>query len=583
MFKTIKRIINWCGEFRGRLYIGFVFSFFSTWFAAMPVIIAAYTVSILITAKRDGMPFDTKWIGLSLLGMIVLIFLRFLFDYLRARYQEGISYELVARDRLAVGESLKRVSLGYFAQTDTGDILNSITTGLHTLENMGIRMINDFVGGYLNFLCIFLFLFTVSPVVSLISLAGVIVSFLFLLRVSAHSVQNAPMASAAGRALTGAALEYAKGLPVVKSFGQDGAAMAAFKAACEDSRNINLKIEWGFTPSSCAHQLALKIASVGLIAESCYLGMTGQMDLFLMLTCCFLSFGIFAGLETISDSAHVLGVINEAMDHLDALKEEHYIDADGKDIRLSGYEICFQNVDFGYDERRVLHNVSFTIPEQTTTAIVGPSGSGKTTICNLIARFYDVNNGSVTVGGHDVREFTCDSLLKNISMVFQNVYLFHDTIRANICFGKPDATEEEMIRAAKKACCHDFIMALPDGYDTVIGEGGGTLSGGEKQRISIARAMLKDAPIIILDEATASLDPENEHLIQSAITELTKGKTIIIIAHRLATIEQADQILVVDDGSIAECGTHEELVARKGKYQDFVKIRERAEGWRLEK
>lgn len=220
MFKTIKRIINWCGEFRGRLYIGFVFSFFSTWFAAMPVIIAAYTVSILITAKRDGMPFDTKWIGLSLLGMIVLIFLRFLFDYLRARYQEGISYELVARDRLAVGESLKRVSLGYFAQTDTGDILNSITTGLHTLENMGIRMINDFVGGYLNFLCIFLFLFTVSPVVSLISLAGVIVSFLFLLRVSAHSVQNAPMASAAGRALTGAALEYAKGLPVVKSFGE---------------------------------------------------------------------------------------------------------------------------------------------------------------------------------------------------------------------------------------------------------------------------------------------------------------------------------------------------------------------------
>lgn len=583
MFKTIKRIIDWCGEFRGRLYIGFIFSFFSTWFAAMPVIIAAYAVSLLITAKRDGMPFDTKWIGLSLLGMAALIFLRFLFDYLRARFQEGISYELVARDRLAVGESLKRVSLGYFAQTDTGDILNSITTGLHTLENMGIRMINDFVGGYLNFLCIFLFLSAVSPVVSLITLAGVIVSFLFLLCVSAHSVKNAPRASAAGRALTGAALEYAKGLPVVKSFGQDGASMAAFKAACEESRNINLKIEWSFTPSSCAHQLALKTASVGLIAESCYLGMTGRMDLFLMLTCCFLSFGIFAGLETISDSAHVLGVINEAMDHLDALKEEHYIDAGGKEICLSGYEIRFQNVDFGYDERKVLQNVSFTIPERTTTAIVGPSGSGKTTICNLIARFYDVNSGSITVGGHDVREFTCDSLLKNISMVFQNVYLFHDTIRANICFGKPDATEEEMVAAAKKACCHEFIMALPDGYDTVIGDGGGTLSGGEKQRISIARAMLKDAPIIILDEATASLDPENEHLIQSAITELTKGKTIIIIAHRLATIEQADQILVVDDGRIAECGTHEELVAKKGKYQDFVKIRERAEGWRLEK
>mgnify|MGYP000326406992 FL=1 len=238
-------------------------------------------------------------------------------------------------------------------------------------------------------------------------------------------------------------------------------------------------------------------------------------------------------------------------------------------------------MDFGYDSRQVLHDVSFTIPEHTSTAIVGPSGSGKTTICSLLARFYDPDSGSISVGGHDIRQLTCDSLLSNISMVFQNVYLFHDTIRANICFGKPDATEQEMIAAAKKACCHDFIMALPQGYDTVIGEGGGTLSGGEKQRISIARAMLKDAPIIILDEATASVDPENEHLIQSAISELTRGKTIITIAHRLATIEQADQILVVDDGRIVEQGTHAQLIRQPGRYQQFVRIREKAEGWNL--
>ena len=238
-------------------------------------------------------------------------------------------------------------------------------------------------------------------------------------------------------------------------------------------------------------------------------------------------------------------------------------------------------MDFGYDSRQVLHDVSFTIPEHTSTAIVGPSGSGKTTICSLLARFYDPDSGSISVGGHDIRQLTCDSLLSKISMVFQNVYLFHDTIRANICFGKPDATEQEMIAAAKKACCHDFIMALPQGYDTVIGEGGGTLSGGEKQRISIARAMLKDAPIIILDEATASVDPENEHLIQSAISELTRGKTIITIAHRLATIEQADQILVVDDGRIVEQGTHAQLIRQPGRYQQFVRIREKAEGWNL--
>ena len=295
----------------------------------------------------------------------------------------------------------------------------------------------------------------------------------------------------------------------------------------------------------------------------------------------FFSFGIFASLEPTSDSAHTLGVIDDAMDQLDALRGEQFIDAAGREIALTHYDIAFRNVDFGYDSRQVLKNVSFTIPEQTSTAIVGPSGSGKTTICSMLTRFYDPQSGSITVGGHDLREFTCDVLLSNISMVFQNVYLFHDTIRANILFGRPDASEEEMIEAAKKARCHEFIMALPDGYDTVVGEGGGTLSGGEKQRISIARAILKNAPIIILDEATASVDPENEHLIQQAISELTRGKTIITIAHRLATIRNADQILVVDDGRIAERGTHAELVQQDGLYKRFTSIREQAEGWRI--
>ena len=220
-------------------------------------------------------------------------------------------------------------------------------------------------------------------------------------------------------------------------------------------------------------------------------------------------------------------------------------------------------------------------PEGSTTAIVGPSGSGKTTICNLIARFYDVTQGSITLGGTDIRKYSLDSLLSNISMVFQNVYLFNDTIRANICFGREGVSEEEMIEAAKKARCHDFIMELPDGYDTVIGEGGGTLSGGQKQRISIARAILKNSPIIILDESTASIDPENEHLIQGALSELSRDKTVIIIAHRLATIEAAGQILVVDDGRIAERGRHEELLRNGGKYAGFVKIRQEAENWQI--
>jgi len=581
MFNTIKRIINWCGEFKGKLYIGFIFSFFSGWFAAMPIIIAAYMVGLLIEDARGGNKFDTKWIGLSLLLIALFIFLRFLFDYLRAKFQEAISYELAARDRLVIGDILKRVSLGYFQKVNTGDILNSITTGLHTLENMGIRMVDNFVGGYLNFLCILIWIAVFNPLVSLITVAGVVVSFLFLLVISKYSMRNAPVSSQTNCDLTNAAIEYARGLPVVKSFGQGGVAMSAMIKACKESKDINLKIEWGFVPANCLHLLTLKIASTGLVLSSCYLGWTGQMPVHIMLLFCFLSFGIFASIEPISDSAHVLGVIDNAMNQLELLKSEEYIDVGGREIPLTHYGIKFHDVSFGYDSRTVLKNISFMIPEKTATAIVGPSGSGKTTICNLIARFYDVTSGSIEIGGTNIKEFTCDSLLSNISMVFQNVYLFNDTVRNNICFGKPEATEDEMIRAAKKACCHDFISALPDGYDTVIGEGGGTLSGGEKQRISIARAILKDASIVILDEATASIDPENEHYIQAAISELTMGKTIITIAHRLATIENADQILVVDNGGIAESGTHKELIKKDGVYKRFVEIREKAEGWNM--
>ena len=446
-------------------------------------------------------------------------------------------------------------------------------------------MIDNFVGGYLNFICILLWLVYINWRVGLIAVAGAAGSMIFLLIISKYSTRNAPVLAAANRDLTGATLEYARGLAVVKSFGRAGASMDAMKKACRDSRDINLKIEWGYIPFNALHLLALKTASAGIAIAAFYLGISGEIDFTAVMLVVLLSFHIFGSIEPISDCAHVLAIIDDALDHLEALTGESLIDADGKDIAIDHYDIAFRDVDFSYGEgaekRQVLKGVNFTIPEHTVTAVVGPSGSGKTTMCNLIARFYDVDRGSIFVGGHDVKEFTCDSLLSNISMVFQNVYLFHDTVRNNICFAKPDATEAEMVEAAKKACCHEFIMALPEGYDTVIGEGGGSLSGGEKQRISIARAILKDAPIIILDEATASVDPENEHLIQAAISELTKGKTIVTIAHRLATIEQADQILVVDNGQIIQRGTHRELVAVPGKYKDFVDIRSQSEGWKI--
>ena len=585
MFRTIRRIIHWCGDFRKRLYISFFFSFLSGLSAAAPAIYAGYIIGKVVQWQVEGLGIPSGLWFQSLSVIFATILLRFLLDYLKARFQETISYELVARDRLAIGTALKRVSLGYFQEKDTGTILNSITTGLYTLENMGMRMIDTFVGGYLSFFCIFILLFVIHPFGASICLIGVLLSFLCLSLISMYSKRNTLVQNEVNEKLTRAAVEYTRGLPVVKSFGREGASFSAFRKACVEARKIALKIEWGFIPFNCLHLLALKLSGIVMIISVMAAGLSGKLSLPMVLIFSLLSLTVFHSLEPIADSAHILSIINNAMDQIEALSPDNYIDEDGKDISPSGYDIHFEQVQFSYgkgdEKRNVMEGVSFTAQEGMTTAIVGPSGSGKTTLCRLLARFYDVSGGRITLGGHNLKEFTCDSLLSNISMVFQNVYLFHDTVRANICFGKEQASEEEMIRAAKQARCHDFIMALPEGYDTVIGEGGSTLSGGEKQRISIARAILKNAPVIILDEATASLDPENEHLIQEALTELTVGKTVIVIAHRLATIENADQILVLDDGHIVQKGTHRQLVSQEGIYQRFIKIRELAEGWSI--
>lgn len=581
MFKTVRRIINWGEKYKKRLYLGFVCAFFETWTAAASTMIAAYTLGMVIDDARGINKFDKSWIFYSFIIIVALVGLRFLFSYWRAKLQESIGYEIAANQRVKIGDILKRVSLGYFAKNRTGDILSTVTTELSVLEYQGMRMINAVVNGYINVIAIILCLAIFSVKVALIALAGILVSLFFLNCVSRKSEKNAPINLKANEDMSNATIEYIRGLPIVKSFGQEGVSIQSMKDSCEDSKKINIKIEKDFTPFNCLHQFSLKLACIGLVLVTAYMTFKGTMQLSVMLMFCMFSFSIFGSVESVNDSAHILGVIDSGMNKLEELEKVEYIDNGCSNIELNSYDIEFNDVSFGYDKREILHNVSFKIPQNTTTAIVGPSGSGKSTLCNLIAHFYDVNSGSITVGGHDVTEFTCDSLLSNISMVFQDVYLFNDTIKNNIRFGNSQATDEEIEIVAKQACCHNFIMSLPNGYDTVIGEGGSSLSGGEKQRISIARAILKDSPIVILDEATASVDPENEHLIQEAISALTKGKTIITIAHRLATIQNADQIIVVDNGKIAQCGTHENLLKEEGIYRRFIGIREKAEGWKI--
>lgn len=581
MFKTMKRIIRWAGRYKKRLYLGSVCSFFSSLATAIPTMVAAYALDKAIqaywtnTAVEPALIWQTLWI---IVGSIAL---NFLLSYLRAVLQESIGTEVAAGQRIHLGDVLKRVPLGYFSQNSVGDILAGVTTELSVLELQGMKMVDAVINGYAKFIAIVLCLIFFSPVAAAISVIGVVFSALALHGISRHSEKTATTAHEAVENMSGAAIEYIRGLSIVKSFGQEGASTQSFRSANKALKDIRIGIEKGFTPFNCLHLFALKLASMGIVFICAWQAAQGQMSMAFFLMFVLFSFVMFGSVENINDAAHLLGVIDSAMDKLEALENAEYIDQDGTDIKPTSYDIEFKDVSFGYDDRMVLHDLNFTIPQNATTAIVGPSGGGKTTLCNLIARFYDVNSGTITLGGTDIRAFTCDSLLRNISMVFQNVYLFRDTIKNNIKFGRPDAADEQIIAAAKAARCHDFIMALPDGYDTVIGEGGSSLSGGEKQRISIARAMLKDAPIVILDEATASIDPENEHLIQEAISVLTHGKTIITIAHRLATIENADQILVIDGGTVAQRGTHEELLEQEGTYKTFIKIREQAEGWRI--
>lgn len=581
MFKTMKRIIRWAGRYKKRLYLGSVCSFFSSLATAIPTMVAAYALDKAIqaywtnTAVEPALIWQTLWI---IVGSIAL---NFLLSYLRAVLQESIGTEVAAGQRIHLGDVLKRVPLGYFSQNSVGDILAGVTTELSVLELQGMKMVDAVINGYAKFIAIVLCLIFFSPVAAAISVIGVVFSALALHGISRHSEKTATTAHEAVENMSGAAIEYIRGLSIVKSFGQEGASTQSFRSANKALKDIRIGIEKGFTPFNCLHLFALKLASMGIVFICAWQAAQGQMSMAFFLMFVLFSFVMFGSVENINDAAHLLGVIDSAMDKLEALENAEYIDQDGTDIKPTSYDIEFKDVSFGYDDRMVLHDLNFTIPQNATTAIVGPSGGGKTTLCNLIARFYDVNSGTITLGGTDIRIFTCDSLLRNISMVFQNVYLFRDTIKNNIKFGSPDAADEQIIAAAKAARCHDFIMALPDGYDTVIGEGGSSLSGGEKQRISIARAMLKDAPIVILDEATASIDPENEHLIQEAISALTHGKTIVTIAHRLATIENADQILVIDGGTVAQRGTHKELLEQEGTYKTFIKIREQAEGWRI--
>ncbi len=513
--------------------------------------------------------------------MIILVLGRFITAYLKSKNQESIAYEMSANERLNIGNKLKNVPLGYFNTHHSNELTTIVTTDLTFLENFAMKMVDIVINGYILISVLILSLLVVSWQVALLACIGVLLSFLTIQLLENKSKKNAPTYHYAQNQLIEKVVEVIRGIQVIKSFSKENASLRSFNRAVNESKRVNTKIEMQYIPFNLLHLLSLKVTSILIVLVACLLFIHNSIDLPTFIMISIFSFVIFDSVENINSAAHVLEIIDMTLEDIEKIKSAPELDKKGKDLTIENDDIAFENVNFSYDDKQVIKNVSFDIAANTSTAIVGPSGSGKSTLCHLLLRFYDVNDGFIRIGGIDIKDLKLSSLMSQISAVFQKVYLFNDTIENNILFGNPDATEEEVIRTAKQACCHDFIMKLPDGYKTVLHEKGNNLSGGERQRISIARAILKDAPIIILDEATASIDPENEQLIQTAINELSKGKTVITIAHKLETIKNADQIIVLNEGEIIQKGSHDELIRKPGMYQDFIRIKSKSAGWKL--
>ncbi|MEL7622999.1 MAG: ABC transporter ATP-binding protein [Clostridiales bacterium] len=537
-------------------------------------------IAVVLTALIEGnVSAQTIWtsLGIMLISIIGCAFTR---RSLTMKQTVG-GYTVATNKRVEIGERLKYMPMGYFNDNSLGQITSITTNTAENLQDVATRVIMLTTQGILTTAMFTLFILFYDWRIGLLLIGGIAVFFSINALMQKKSRQVSPLKTASDTRLVAAVLEYVQGIGVVRSYNLDQEANKTVDQAIKENEEINVKLEKTFVPYSCLQSLVLKLFGIGMIFLAVSLYLSGSLELINCLLLVISSFMVYAQLDSAGSYSALLRVLDLSMDRINQVFATPVMDIDGKVITPKACTIEGEGVTFRYENKKVIDDVSFVIPEGTTTAIVGPSGGGKTTLTSLMARFWDVDSGRISLGGRDVREYTLDSLLANFSMVFQNVYLFNDTIANNIKFGKPGATMAEVKAAAKKACCHDFISALPNGYDTVIGEGGATISGGEKQRISIARALLKDAPIIILDEATANVDPENEALLQQAIAELTQGKTIIMIAHRLKTVQNADQILVLDQGKIIQRGSHRELMQAGGLYADFIRMREKSIGWKL--
>ena len=529
---------------------------------------------------EKNLSMQTFWLALAI--MLVSTVLNVWITLKITMLQTEAGYHTCAQKRIEIAEHMRYLPMGYFNQNSLGKITSVTTNTLEGLSDVATRVVMMTVQGFLTTGLINVLVFLYDWRVGLVLLVGLI---LFLLPNTLMRWQVGKVSDDKYQAdtdLVAVVLEYSQGIAEVKNYNLVNRSAKKLSKAIEGKSQLDTKMTLVTSPYIALQGMVTKLTGLFMGLFSIYFYLNGSMELLVTIMMIVSGFMIYENLDGVGSFSSLLRIVDLSVDMVNQVLAIQPMDISGQDIEPKSSQIELRDVGFSYGNKKIIDQVSLTIPEKTTTALVGPSGSGKTTLCYLIARFWDVDQGSISLDGHDVREYSYDSLIRNFSFVFQSVYLFEDTIANNIRFGKPEASQEEVIEAAKKAACHDFILSLPDGYDTKIGEGGASLSGGERQRISIARAIIKDAPIIILDEATANVDPENEEALMQAIRALTRDKTIIMIAHRLKTVEHADQILVLDQGRIVEQGKHQDLLAKQGIYSKFIQERKTATSWRID-
>lgn len=577
MIALMRRILSASGKYKGRIQLAFVFSFLKSVLSKAPIVLAFFALSAFYNGAASAEM--CLWIGIAMAGCVLL---QILFQHIADRLQSAAGFMMFADKRMELGAHLRKMPMGYFTEGNIGKISSVLSTDMVFIEENCMMVLADMMSYIFAEAILLVFLLVFNVGLGLAAIAVVLIILLVARGMKKESLADSAARQEQSESLTESVLDFTEGIGIIKTYNLLGEKSKELSDNFRESCRVSIQFEENHSPWQRWLNILYGFGAVVTIALSVYLNSRALLDVTFFVGIMLFVFDLFGPLKALYSQSARLTVMNSCMDRIEAVFSEPELPDDGADtISESGSvpEVQFKDVSFAYGDKEVLWGVSFDLNRNSMAALVGPSGGGKSTIASLLTRFWDVKSGQVLIRGKDVRAVKLSDLMDHISMVFQRVYLFQDTIYNNISMGRPDAGEAEVIEAAKKARCYDFIMALPDGFNTVIGEGGETLSGGEKQRISIARCILKDAPIVILDEATASVDADNESYIQQAISELCRGKTLLVIAHRLGTIRNADKILIIADGRIAQAGTHEELMSAGGIYRDFVTLRENSRGW----